>query len=227
MNETNVIDEYSRRSQFARISQWLALAALLISLSCFWLTGGAFGTLVDKIFWILGGLLLVAFLALGVLSVDRYRCPYCSKSLGVVRAIAYCPYCGIQLQSGGELQPPLPPKTRTERRELPGGIGAGWTPSVGISRRAASGVVRQGSYRPLASDFPEETYPKNIRMFTTSDETELTRRYFRLIAKDENADAEEMPAPAPGINPEIGWRLGKKSSEDSPRWRNKEKRKIG
>lgn len=226
MNETNVIDEYYRRHQFARMSQWLALAALLLSVCCLWLTGGAFATVGDKIFWIAGGLLFVAFLALAVLSVDRYRCPYCHKSLGVVRTIAYCPYCGIQLQSGAELQPPLSPKPPAERRALPGGIGAGGATSVGISRRAASGVVPQGTYRPLASDFPEETYPKNIRMFTTSDETELTRRYFRLIAKDENAETEEKPAPVSGIQPEIGWRLGKNSSEDSPRWRNKDKKRI-
>jgi hypothetical protein len=36
-------------------------------------------------------------------------------------------------------------------------------------------------------DFPEETYPKDIRMFTTLDETELTKRFIRLIRKDEKA----------------------------------------
>ena len=221
----NVIDEYSRRHQFARTSQWLALVALIVSLSCFWLTGGAFATLGEKIFWAAGTVFLIAFLVLAVSSIDRYRCPHCFKSLGVVRFIAYCPYCGIQLQSTGESYSPSSVKVPGERRNPLGGIDATLVPSGGIFRRQTAGMVPQGTYRPLASDFPEETYPKDIRLFTTSDEMELTRRYFRLIAKDEDVPSEGAPEMFPGDSSNGARRLDKES-EAAPRWRNKEKKRI-
>ena len=226
MNETDVIDEYSRRHQFAKISQFLAVILLLVSLSCLWLSGGAFGTFGEKIFLIAGGLLLVASIALAVLSVDRYRCPYCFKSLGVVRSIKYCPYCGINLQSAGESDLDYSSKAPGERRGFFGGIAAKFIPAGGISRRAASGILPQGNFRPTASDFPEETYPKNIRLFTTSDEMELTKRYIRLISKDETPQKEETPAGVSESLPGIGREQGGKASEEAPHWRSKDKKKL-
>ena len=187
MNSTDVLDDYSRRYQFARITQFLAVFLLLVSLACLWLSGGAFNTKGEKIFLIAGILLLIAFLALAVLSVNRYRCPNCSRSLGIVRKIQYCPNCGTNLQSASELGMEYSLNTPGERRGSLGTIGSKLPPSREISRGAESGIFSRGNFRPLASDFPEETYPKNIRLFTTSDEMELTKRYIRLISKDENS----------------------------------------
>ena len=226
MNETDVIDEYSRRHQFAKISQFLAVILLLVSLSCFWLSGGVFGTFGEKIFLIVGGLLLIASIALAVMSVVRYRCPYCFKSLGVVRSIKYCPYCGINLQSAGESELDYSSKAPGERRGLFGAIGAKIIPTGGISRRAASGILPSGNFRPTASDFPEETYPKNIRMFTTSDEMELTKRYIRLISKDETPQKEVTPAGVSEAQPGIGRKRGGKATEEAPHWRSKDKKKL-
>ena len=225
MNQIDLMDDYSRRYQFAKICQWLAVPLLLVSLSCLWVSGGRFSTFGERIFLIAGGVLLIAFLALAVLSLDRYRCPNCFKSLGVVRAIQYCPYCGVNLQpkdaSGAQYSIEAP----DERRGLFGGISAKNLPTVGISRPAASGMVPQGNFRPAASDFTEETYPKNIRMFTTSDEMELTKRYIRLISKDETPSADETPAGIPDGGAEVDRARADKASEDAPGWRNKEKRK--
>ncbi len=226
MNETDVIDEYSRRHQFAIISQFLAVILFLVSLSCFWLSGGAFGTFGEKIFLIVGGLLLIASIALAVMSVGRYRCPYCFKSLGVVRSIKYCPYCGINLQSAGESDLDYSSKAPGERRGFFGGIGAKIIPTEGISRRAASGILPPGNFRPTASDFPEETYPKNIRLFTTSDEMELTKRYIRLISKDETPQKAETPAGVSEAHPGIVREVGSKATEEAPHWRSKEKKKL-
>ena len=202
MNQTDVIDDYSRRHQFAKISQFLAGILLLVSLSCLWLSGGAFGTSGEKIFLIVGGLLFVASIALAVVSVDRYRCPNCFKSLGVVRSIKYCPYCGINLQSASELDLDYSSKAPGERRGSLGRIGAKLPPARReIRGGAASGILSQGNFRPMASDFPEETYPKNIRLFTTSDEMELTKRYIRLISKDELPQEEGTPAGVPEALP--------------------------
>ncbi|HEY5118357.1 MAG TPA: hypothetical protein VII90_02795, partial [Anaerolineales bacterium] len=156
----------------------------------------------------------------------RYRCPYCFKSLGVVRSIKYCPYCGINLQSAGESDLDYSSKAPGERRGIFGRIGAKFIPAGGISRRGASGILPQGNFRPTASDFPEETYPKNIRLFTTSDEMELTKRYIRLISKDETPQKEETPAGVAEALPGIGREQGGKTLEEAPHWRSKDKKKL-
>jgi len=226
MNQPDVMDDYSRRYQFAKICQYLAVPLLLASLSCLWLSGGAFHTFGEKILLIAGGGLLIAFLALVVLSVDRYRCPNCFKSLGVVRTIKYCPYCGIKLQTADESDQGYSLKAPDEGRGFFGGIGANILPSGGFSRRAATGILPQGNIRPTASDFPEETYPKNIRMFTTSDEMELTKRYIRLIAKDETPPADGSAAAVFDGSSGSERNADPDGTESSPRWRNKEKRKL-
>jgi hypothetical protein len=226
MNETDVIIEYARRFEFARIYQYIAAPLLLVSVSGLWISRGAFTSTGEKLFLIISGLLFIASMALALMSIDKYRCPYCSKNLGVVRKIKFCPYCGVNLQpmTGSDLA--YSSKAPDGRRGLFGGIGANFVSAGGISRSAASRSFPQGTYRPLASDFPEETYPKDIRLFTTSDEMELTKRYIRLITKDENAPAEGTPAAVSDAASAVGRGAGSDTSEVAPRWRNKEKRKL-
>jgi hypothetical protein len=225
MNETDVILEYARRYQFSKYCQYIAVPFFAVSLSGLWISRGAFFSPGEKAFFLAAALLLIASLALAVLSIYRYRCPNCNKILGVARKIKFCPDCGVNLQ-------PAPSgvgnssRTPGERRGILGRVGMNFIPSGGISRTAASGISSQGNVRPAASDFPEETYPKNIRMFTTSDERELTRRYFHLIAKDDAVQMEEIPAGVPDDSSEIGWRLGNIAPENAPRWRSKEKKKL-
>jgi hypothetical protein len=221
MNETDVIIEYSRRYEFAKIRQYIAAPLLLISGSGLWISRGAFTSAGEKLFLIISAVAFIASLALALLSIERYRCPYCAKNLGVVRKIKFCPYCGVNLQPVSGSDPAFSAKAPEGRRGRLGGIGANIIPAGGISRSAASRNLSQGTYRPLASDFPEETYPKDIRMFTTRDETELTKRYFRLIAKDDSPPAEEVPAFVPEDPPLMGRREDSGTPGD---WRNKAKK---
>jgi len=46
-----------------------------------------------------------------------------------------------------------------------------------------------------AEEFSEETYPKDIRLFTKPDETELTKRFIHLIQKDEDAQSGDPDEP--------------------------------
>jgi hypothetical protein len=226
MNETDVIIEYSRRYEFAKICLTIATPILLISASGLVISRGAFATTGEKLFLVIDGVIFIASLALALLSFYRYRCPYCAKNLGVVRKIKFCPDCGVSLQAGSESAVAFS-STRTEgRRGLSGGIGTNSIPAGGISRFAGSRNLSQGTFRPLASDFPEETYPKDIRMFTTSDEMELTKRYIRLITKDENPPADGNPAAVAENSSGIDPAAGSDGSGSAPRWRNKEKKKL-
>jgi len=220
MDETDVIIEYSRRFQFARFCQYLAAPMLLVSLSCLWISRGAFATSGEKLFLIISGLLFITSLALALLSIIRYRCPYCSKNLGVARKIAFCPYCGVNLQPADYSNGSPPSRETIEKRGV-----FQWIESKIFSSRGASGAdsqkMAQGTFHPEASYFPEETYPKNIRLFTTSDEIELTKRYFRLIAKDENPQAEGIPVKISEDPPLMGRREMSGTPGDLPRWRNK------
>jgi hypothetical protein len=225
MNETDILIEYSRRYQFAKYCQYFAAPIFLLSIAILGTSKGAFGTPGEKIFVLAGGALLIASLALAVLSVDRYRCPYCNKSLGVTRNIKFCPYCGVNVQPVDEIGLADSSNASVERSGFFRRIATNFLPARGISRPAASRPLTEGNYRPLASDFPEETYPKNIRMFTTSDEVELTKRYIRLITKDESAQTENPPLAVEGARPEFGRRQETKAPEDAPGWRNKKKTK--
>jgi hypothetical protein len=220
MDETDLIIEYSRRFQFARFCQYLAAPMLLVSLSCLWISRGAFATSGEKLFLILSGLLFIASLALALLSVYRYRCPSCSKNLGVARKIAFCPYCGVNLQPSDSFNWSPPSREPVENRGI-----FRWIESKVFSRRGSSKVesqrTAQGAFHPEASYFPEETYPKNIRLFTTSDEIELTRRYFRLIAKDENPQPEGVPENIWEDSPLTGRHEMPGTPGDLPRWRNR------
>jgi hypothetical protein len=63
-------------------------------------------------------------------------------------------------------------------------------------------------------------------MFTTSDEMELTKRYIRLITKDENPPADGNPAAVAENSSGIDPAAGSDGSGSAPRWRNKEKKKL-
>jgi hypothetical protein len=197
MNETEIMEEYSARYKYAKYCQYLAIPMLLISITFLWISGGAFGTAGEKLFLITGGILLISSISLALFSVDKYRCPNCFHSLGVVRKIKFCPYCGVKLQSMEESDWMYSSHEPGERRGIFDWIGNIRFSGRGISRTAIPSVLQQGGIRPRASDFPEETYPKNIRLFTTSDEMELTKRYIRLISKDDSVPLEGTPAVVP------------------------------
>jgi hypothetical protein len=221
MNETDVVLEYSRRYEYAKYFQYIGAPLFVLSGAGLVISKGAFATAGEKMFLVVCGAAFLASLALLLSSWYRYRCPYCAKNLGVVRNIKFCPYCGVTLQpvSGSEVVFSL---SRTEeRRDRIGGISSNFITPGSISRSAGSRNLARGTFRPLASDFPEETYPKDIRMFTTSDEMELTKRYIRLIAKDENPPAAVADEPSG-----LGRRAAPDATEASPRWRNKEKKKL-
>jgi hypothetical protein len=226
MNESDVVIEYSRRYEVAKILQNVALPLVLISGIGVAISRGAFSTTSEKLFLIVSGSIFIVSLGLVALSFYRYRCPYCNKNLGVVRKISFCPYCGVTLQSGDGLEADFSSAKNDNRRGLSGEPGANFTPSRSLSRTAASRNLSQGTFRPLASDFPDETYPKDIRMFTTRDEMELTKRYIRLIAKDENPPADGTPAAVADAPSGAEHRADPDNPESSPRWRSKEKRKL-
>ncbi len=226
MNESDVVIEYSRRYEVAKVFQNVALPLILVSGIGVAISRGAFSTTSEKLFLIVSGSIFIASLILVTLSFYRYRCPYCAKNLGVVRKISFCPYCGVTLQSGDGLEADFSSAQADNRRGLVGEPGANFTPSRSISRTAASRNLSKGTFRPLASDFPEETYPKDIRMFTTRDEMELTKRYIRLIAKDETPPADGSAAAVFDGSSGSERNADPDSTESSPRWRNKEKRKM-
>ena len=122
---------------------------------------------------VVGG--VVAF-TLAVISYIKLRCPNCDRTLGEVNNAAYCPYCGVVLKSdtvGGLVTMGAPKRAGSgkamAKRAAPASSASVWEP-----RSGTAGI----------DDFPEEAYPKNIRMFTTPNEMELTKRYIQLIDKD-------------------------------------------
>jgi hypothetical protein len=173
MDPKQIIEEYNARERSVENYREVALLLLIVSVivlvlhainrTRIGLWGGAMLAA--------GLVLLVLSLALGLLSFLRRRCPNCSRVLIGVREAAFCPECGATLKA--------------ERR-----MGMAPAPSQGSRRKASAkrGIVRrEGGSRSIVSaadEYPEEAYPKNIRLFTTPDETVLTRRYIRLIDRD-------------------------------------------
>jgi hypothetical protein len=187
MNQMEIVDEFQNRSKAARAYREAAALLLVIAVVLFALYA-IYRTPVGA--W--GGAVLAAGVAVGVATIGlaavsylKLRCPNCDRILGEVRAAAYCPSCGAALKSDGIA-----------------GVNAAGASKRGsggraMAKRAAAGtsaarVWEPRSGTPGSDDFPEEAYPKNIRMFTTPDEMELTKRYIRLIDRDNSGG----PAPA-------------------------------
>ena len=186
MNAIEIVEEYQGRSHAARAYREVAALLLAVSVIVWALYGinraqlGAWGGVVLAAGIVLGA----ATFALAAISIIKRRCPNCDRVLGGVHDTAYCPSCGAALRSDTLVG--LDPAGGSKRP------GAGRA----MARRAAAGSVGRvwepGGGKPGSDDFPEEAYPKNIRLFTTPNEMVLTKRYIQLIDRDNRKD----PAPA-------------------------------
>jgi hypothetical protein len=189
MNAIEIVEEFQSRSKSVRI--YREAAALLLAVAVILL--GLYGIIRAPLgAW--GGAVLAAGAAAGVAAIGlaavsflRLRCPNCSRILGQVLDAAYCPSCGAALKSDGITG--MDPSAVSRRK------GSGRS----MARRSAAGtsvarVWEPRSGKPGIDDFPEEAYPKNIRLFTTPNEMELTKRYIHLIDRDNSSGS----APAAG-----------------------------
>jgi hypothetical protein len=181
MNEIEIMEDFQSRSGNARKYREIAELLLVVSVALFagyaverarlgeW--GGA--VLAGA------GVLAAVTAALAALSYVKLRCPNCSRVLGGLRNPAFCPACGAALRSEPGFEPEdgsVPVRTA--------GRTAGPAGRASASRRAAERAWEPRGGVPGVDPYPDEKYPKNIRMFTTSDEMELTKRYIRLIDCD-------------------------------------------
>jgi hypothetical protein len=179
MNAIDIVEEFQKRSKTARAYREAAALLLAITIILFALHAiyrapvGAWGGAVLAA----GVAASVATIGLAAVSYLKLRCPNCDRILGEVHAAAYCPSCGSALKSDGiaGLDAAAPSKRKGSGRAM--------------ARRAAAGTSVARAWEPRSGtpgidDFPEEAYPKNIRMFTTPDEMELTKRYIHLIDRD-------------------------------------------
>jgi hypothetical protein len=178
MDLMDIIAEYNARSRSARNYREVALlllvvAAIVLALHAinrarieFW--GG--------IILAAGIILLVVSFALAMLSFLKLRCPNCSRVLGEVHDAAFCPACGVPLKDDGSIG--MVPAAGAKPRKTAAAEQA-------LARRANLSKWEPRNNQIELAEYPEEGYPKNIRMFTTKDETELTKRYIHLINKDD------------------------------------------
>ncbi len=194
MNELEIMEEYGNRSRSARTYREIAALLLVISIILLALYGinqarmGIWG----GVLLAAGIVLMVACFALALLSFINLRCPNCGRVLGEVHDVAFCPSCGVALKSGAAFGMESLPEEET------GGRGAGkLARRQEAARRAVGRAWEPRSGQPGINTYPGEAYPKNIRMFTTKDEMELTKRYIHLIDKDNS----EKSAAAAGGSP--------------------------
>jgi ribosomal protein S27E len=188
MNAMEVVEEYQSRSNSARAYREVAALLLVVSIVLFTIYGiyrtqiGVWSGVVLAA-GVVGG--VVAF-TLAVMSFIKLRCPNCDRVLGEVNNAAYCPYCGAVLKTDtvGGLTAAVAPKRG----------GSGQSMARRAAPRSAAKVWEPRSGTPGIDDFPEEAYPKNIRMFTTPNEMELTKRYIHLIDRDNSS----LPTPRSG-----------------------------
>jgi hypothetical protein len=215
MIDRNIIGEYRARSASARIHREAAFLLMVVAAVVL----GLYGLNRTRMeMWAglvlaAGIVLLVLSFALAMLSLLKLRCPVCSRILGTLHDAAYCPGCGAALMDDGWPEGAPAPKARPRAR----------TEDI---RALARRDWQPRSMIPAGDEYPEEAYPKDIRLFTTSDETELTRRYIRLIDKDERRRSAEDDPFAKGAaetksrktrRPATESRTAKK--EDRPDWR--------
>ncbi|MBN1440394.1 MAG: hypothetical protein JW929_13380 [Anaerolineales bacterium] len=199
MDDSSLIEEFGSRSRSARNIRLAAAAALLLSAVGFALYGipSARDAQWSGVLLAAAGVLAAAAFGLAVFSFTRLRCPNCERALWGAFQAAFCPSCGAALKAGAgsfhaaRSTRKLEGRTAIVRRGSARTSARVWEPQVGLSG---------------ADDFPMESYPKNIRMFTTSDELELTKRYMRLIDKDDirrsGPGAERREPPAGDLGPD-------------------------
>jgi len=208
MDPMDIIEEYNARSRSARNYREVGLLLLVVAVIVFALYA-IYRARVE--FWggiilAAGIILLVVSFALAMLSLLKLRCPNCSRVLSEVPNAAYCPACGVPLKDDGSF---------------------GKVPAAGVKPRrpaAAERALARRAWEPRSlaagsDEFPEEAYPKNIRMFTTTDETELTKRYLHLIHRDDTRrPQEEIPPRAKDARAPDG-RMKADESTARPEWR--------
>ncbi len=192
MNAMEVVEEYQNRSNSARSYREAAALLLVVSIVLFTVYGIARTRI-----GIWGGVVLAAGVVSGVITITlavmsyvKLRCPNCGRVLGEVPDAAYCPSCGAVLKTDtvGGLTAAVAPRRG----------GTGQSMARRAASRSAAKVWEPRSRTSGTDDFPEEAYPKNIRMFTTPNEMELTKRYIQLIDKDNRILPGEESARLPG-----------------------------
>jgi len=174
MEPIEIIEEYGARSRSARNYRDAGALSLIVGVVVFVL----YAINRERMeFW--GGIVLaagiilgVAAFALAVLAFLKLRCPNCSRVLSEVSGAAFCPSCGVPLKDDGTVIRAPEAAARPRR-------------AAAAERAIARREWEPKSLALAADEFPEEAYPKNIRLFTTPDETELTKRYLRLIHRDD------------------------------------------
>jgi hypothetical protein len=208
MNDMEIIEQYHARSASARNYREAAILLLVVGaiVMALYAINRARIEFWGGVILAAGIILLVVSFALAMLSFMRLRCPNCSRVLGGLSDAAFCPGCGIALKGGGSFGTASVPEAKAR------------------SAPAAGRAIARRKWEPRSlaaggDEYPEEAYPKNIRMFTTTDETELTKRYIHLINRDDQnlpPKASRMKAGetrGPLVDPPVG------KSESRPKWR--------
>jgi hypothetical protein len=209
MNEIEIIQEFEDRSRSAKNFREIGALLLIISVVLFSLDA-IYRTRIgiwEGVILAAGIIALTIAAAVAVLSLIKLRCPNCSRIVGEVYNATFCPSCGAALKSGdsfGMISPAA--------RRIPGNglVPVNAMPATGLTRmgRQLSWEPKSGSTDPGA--YPDEAYPKNIRLFTTSDEIELTKRFIRLIDQDNGS------SPRPADNRVPADKAAKKSAQNRP-----------
>jgi hypothetical protein len=184
MNVVEVVEEYQARARTARMYRDIAALLLVVTIIGFTLYGinrtqlGNWGVAALAAAVVLA----VATLALAALSFIKLRCPNCDRALGEVPNAAFCPACGAALRSDSVVGREI---VITRAR----GSGGKAVANRPAGARTALKRWEPGGGKTGFDDYPGEAYPKNIRMFTTPDEMELTKRYIQLIDSDNGGDS--------------------------------------
>jgi hypothetical protein len=206
MNVIEVVEEFQARARTARTYREISALLLVVTIIGFTLYGlnqtrlGSWSgaALVAAV------VLAAATLALAALSFIKLRCPNCDRALGEVPNAAFCPGCGAALRSDSVIGREIV----ITRARGSGGKAVAYRPA---GARTAVKRWEPGGVKTGLDDYPGEAYPKNIRMFTTPDEMELTKRYIQLIDSDNSGDPK----------PETGKKIGSSAKPGRQLPRNK------
>ena len=191
MDAIEIIEAYEVRSKTARMYREIAALILVISIILLALDG-IYRTKIgiwEGILLAAGIILLVLAFASAMLSLIKLQCPNCSRIIGEVFDPAYCPSCGAALKPGSPIGMVSPAGQGMQTRGLARGVPGKAAGEKAMARRAALGKWTPKAELTVPEDYPDEGYPKNIRLFTTSDEMELTKRFIKLIDRDDGHDS--------------------------------------
>jgi hypothetical protein len=175
MDNKEIVEVYRIRSRRAAICRYAV--CVLLPASSFLLALSDPFTRAPRASW--QSVLLIAAVLLAAscpvlffLSVAFDRCPGCSRMLLMTGKALFCPACGARLAFERGAFP-----GHSEKREKASPDRPLWMD------RAVDQLADEREY-------PGEKYPKGIRLFTTGDELQLTRRYARLIDQDDALPAD-------------------------------------